>query len=272
MYSSDDDRFLLEDRMRSFTITRHDLMSVDFWSCSLIALALLTLPIDCIAQDSVNILPLGDSITQADKNHDSYRRSLWHMLRNAGYKIDFVGSLTRNHNGGPPSPDFDLDHEGHWGWRADEIINGRIFQGKLAKWLQEYTPDIVLIHLGSNDVFQGQSVLSTVEELDQIISILRRDNPRVKVLIAKLIPVTEQKINNRINALNDAIPRISLENDSPESRVIVVDLNNNFDAHRDTYDGVHPNSKGEQKMAQQWLDSLQPLISPTIRPSAELLD
>lgn len=258
--------------MRCSTITKNRLMSVGFWSCSLIALALLTLPLACMDQGSVRILPLGDSITQADKNHDSYRRSLWHMLRNAGYEIDYVGSLTTNHKGGPPSPDFDLDHEGHWGWRADEIINGRATQSKLSKWLKDYTPDIVLIHLGTNDVFQGQSVSSTVDELEQIISILRRDNPKVKVLIAKLIPVTDQKVNNRINAFNDEIPRIALENDSPESRIIVVDLNNNFDAHSDTYDGVHPNSKGEQKMAEKWLDSLQPLMSPTVRPSAKLLD
>ncbi len=37
------------------------------------------------------ILPLGDSITQADFNYNSYRRPLWHLLNEAGYSVDFVG-------------------------------------------------------------------------------------------------------------------------------------------------------------------------------------
>src|SRR5262245_54038543 len=69
----------------------------------------------------VRIMPLGDSITQADASHDSYRRPLWKSLQSGGYLVDFVGSSSMNHMGGPPVRDFDADHEGHWGWRADEI-------------------------------------------------------------------------------------------------------------------------------------------------------
>ena len=34
-------------------------------------------------QGPVRILPLGDSITQANRSHNSYRRPLWHMLKEA---------------------------------------------------------------------------------------------------------------------------------------------------------------------------------------------
>jgi len=60
---------------------------------------------------------------------------------------------------------FDQDHEGHWGWRTDEILNGRLAAGSLTEWLDYYTPDVVLIHLGTNDVYQNQSTTSTVEEV-----------------------------------------------------------------------------------------------------------
>ena len=207
----------------------------------------------------VRILPLGDSITQADKSHNSYRRPLWHMLKESGYDIDFVGSLTKNHLGGPPNPDFDLNHEGHWGWRADEIIKGRFFRGRLSKWLKKYTPDIVLMHLGTNDVLQGKSISSTLDELQLIIDILRVENPNVTILIAKLIPLYDPAGNILINRLNEEIPRLVSVKDSPESRVLAVDHNSNFDAKEDTYDGAHPNPVGEMKMAQKWFDIIESL-------------
>ena len=46
--------------------------------------------------------------------------------------------------------DFDINHEGHWGWRADEVL------AKIDGWAEQTTPDIVLVHLGSNDILQKQ--------------------------------------------------------------------------------------------------------------------
>ena len=67
-------------------------------------------------------MPLGDSITQGNTKHNSYRRPLWIELRKAGYNVDFVGSTRENFKGLSPLSDFDPDHEGHWGWRVDEAL------------------------------------------------------------------------------------------------------------------------------------------------------
>ncbi|MCP5094640.1 MAG: DUF5060 domain-containing protein, partial [Chloroflexi bacterium] len=135
---------------------------------------------------SANILPLGDSITQGDTTYNSYRRPLWHMLNEAGYAVDFVGSLTANAGGSAPNPDFDLDHEGHAGWRADQVLNS------LPGWLGGYTPDIVLLHVGHNDLNRvdrnGSVINVTLADIDGIIDALRDDNPNVTVLLAQLIP------------------------------------------------------------------------------------
>ena len=133
------------------------------------------------------IMPLGDSITQANSSHQSYRYPLWQSLIDDGYDFDLVGSTARNHNGNPSWPDyrgqsFDRDHEGHWGLRTDEVLS------ELSGWLNGYTPDIVLMHLGTNDLFQGQSISSTLNEVEDVIDTLRRDNSRVVVLVAELIP------------------------------------------------------------------------------------
>ncbi len=201
------------------------------------------------------IVPLGDSITQADSQHNSYRRPLWFLLQNNGYtNVDFVGSLDSNSGGPTPTPDFDLDHEGHWGWRADAILN------QLPNWLTSYTPDIALIHLGTNDMNQGQSVASTIAELEDIITTLRADNPDVIVFLALLIPRTDPLKNADIDALNAAIPTIALTMSTAQSPIIIVDQNTGFDAAAETYDGVHPNEAGEQKMAQKWYDAIDEVI------------
>ncbi len=73
-------------------------------------------------QPAIKIMPLGDSITQANAAQESFRRPLWHLIHADGFQVDFVGS-TRTQYGGPnPQPDFDLDHEGHGGWTADRIL------------------------------------------------------------------------------------------------------------------------------------------------------
>jgi lysophospholipase L1-like esterase len=201
-------------------------------------------------------MPLGDSITQADAQHDSYRRPLWQMLTAAGYSVDFVGSQNQNHGGGPPRQDFDRDHEGHWGWRADEILES------LPEWAQATRPNVVLIHLGSNDVFQNQSQESTLSDLTAIIDEFRRVNPRVQILLAQIIPVANARQNERIRRLNPEIAALAARMSRDGSPVLAVDQFTGFDVETDTYDGVHPDLSGEVKMAQRFLSAFEKLAPP----------
>lgn len=199
----------------------------------------------------IRVMPVGDSITQGDVYHNTYRRALWLRLQEAGYDVDFVGTLTYHFGGPPPNPDFDQNHEGHWGWRADEIL--RII-GTSAQAVQ---PDIVLLHLGSNDMFQGQSAESTINDISQIIDTLRRVNPRVTVFVCQVIPTYQDYFNNRLNALNALIPNFARQKDTPQSRVLKVDMNTVVNRYTDLYDGVHPNAQGEEKIAAKWMTRLE---------------
>jgi lysophospholipase L1-like esterase len=197
------------------------------------------------------IMPLGNSITQSYPAYNSYRRPLWHKLKNAGYVVDFVGSLRNNYNGPPANPDFDLDHEGHSGWRADQLLAG------VGTWASTYRPDVVLMHAGSNDMLQSQSVSSTLEELSQIIDRIRAANPYVTILLAKIIPASEWNGRvARIQAFNDAIPGLVARKHTAQSAVILVDQSSGFYPASDTFDGIHPNASGENKMAARWYDAL----------------
>lgn len=201
----------------------------------------------------LRIMPLGDSITQSDAEHDSYRRPLFHALSQSrpSTAIDFVGGLSTNHRGAPPHPDFDLDHEGHWGFRVDEILE------RLPEWLEAHRPDVVLVHLGSNDVFQREPIDETMRELSELVETILTARPSATVFVAKIIPTTTPAVNARIDELNARLSR--LESDYPGA-VRIVDQHAGFSAARMTHDGVHPNEEGEHHMAERWLEALETIL------------
>src|SRR3954451_5402213 len=77
----------------------------------------------------VKIMPLGDSITDGYNVPGGYRINLWQRLAAGGDTTDFVGS---GFNG--PASLGDHDHEGHSGWRIDQI------DANIVGWLQAYAP------------------------------------------------------------------------------------------------------------------------------------
>lgn len=200
-------------------------------------------------------MPLGDSITQGDSDHNTYRRPLWKTLESEGYRVDFVGSTRAHHRGPAPLDDFDRDHEGHWGWRTDEILE------HVRGWVEESEPDIVLIHLGSNDVFEGESIDATLAELSELIDAVRETRPHATFLLGQIIPTTTARVNVRIRELNARIPEIASSKSTSVSPVIVVDHHTGFDAARQTYDGVHPNPDGEIHLSERWLEVLEEVLS-----------
>lgn len=243
-----------------------------FYKFRILPLLIFVMPLFSLSQ-TVNILPLGNSITQSNNEHYSYRYPLWTQLIDAGLDFNFVGSLTSNYGGTPVYPpyngqNFDQDHEGHWGWRCDQILNG------LPNWLPNYTPDIALIHLGTNDLYQGsgnaQNIAETIDELKDIITLLRNDNPDVIILLATLIPSTNPLLVGKISSFNSSIPQIAVDMYNPDSPIIIVDQYDGFDAANDTFDGVHPNENGEVKMAVKWKEAIVNAMGSGLRMNLKI--
>lgn len=144
--------------------------------------------------DPRKVLLLGDSITD---NH--YRTILWSLLATDGYAFDLVGTQ----HGFPLAVDpkelavdgtsFDSDHEGHTGWTARELLDGSLWDpdggGGLDDWLSGYDPDIVALHIGTNDLIIGElSADEIASDIGEVIGRLREDNADVTVLVAQIIP------------------------------------------------------------------------------------
>jgi hypothetical protein len=196
------------------------------------------------AADAIKIMPLGDSITQGNTKQDSYRRPLWHKLTDAGYQVDFVGSEKSNFTGRPAHPDFDEDNEGHYGWTIPGVLE------KLDGWLALNKPDIVLLHLGTNGKESGAEKAA---ELEQVIALLRKHNPKVVILLAQLITGGD---------INGLIPPLATKLNTPASPIILVDQSAGWEWQpgADTVDGCHPNERGEEKMAVKWFDALVKIL------------
>jgi len=214
------------------------------------------------SKTTVKILPLGDSITCASKYKLSYRYPLWQKLVDAGKQVEFIGSQKKlKGNTGRTQWDsykglsFPPANEGHSGWRTDQILNGLNDSVKgIDQWLKGYKPDIALVHLGTNDVYQHQTPESTRDELAQVIAKLRTNNPRIKVLLARIVPM---KTDKSVLRLNQLIAQLAQKLNKAHSPVISVDMYSGFSIHTDMQkDQIHPNASGERKMAQRWFNAL----------------
>ncbi|MGH7856155.1 MAG: SGNH/GDSL hydrolase family protein [Candidatus Binatia bacterium] len=195
----------------------------------------------------VRIMPLGDSITEGKSGDATWRYWLQKKLKAEGCVIDYVGSRRGVLRGRPRFPDFDPDHEGHWGWTTAQV------RERIDGWAQKAKPEIVLLHLGTNDL--GIDPATIAENLAAIVEAVRRTRPTVIVFVARLIPAADVPVEV-LSRTNDVIARMAAKRARPDSPVIVVDQSTGFDAATDTYDGVHPNESGEKKMAARWFEAL----------------
>jgi acyl-CoA thioesterase I len=193
-------------------------------------------------------MPLGDSITGARAGAASYRYWLAKDLEAAHVPFDFVGSQHGVYGGSPRFEDFDQDHEGHWGWTTGQVLE------HIDEWAAAARPDVVLLHLGTNDVVRDPAMIPG--NLTAIIGSLRKVNPRVAVLLARLIPMRGA---DQLGSAEQSIERVASAQTRAESPVVVVRQDEGFDVETDTYDGIHPNESGEKKMAKRWFEAIRAL-------------
>ncbi|MEV6032144.1 cellulose binding domain-containing protein [Nonomuraea sp. NPDC052116] len=216
---------------------------------------------------ATRIMPLGDSITGSP---GCWRALLWNRLQSTGYtNIDFVGTL-------PPQGcgvSYDGDNEGHGGYLATNIAN----QSQLPGWLSATKPDIVVMHLGTNDVWSNIAPATILSAFTTLVNQMRASNPNMKILVAKIIPMnpsTCADCGQRAVNFNNAIPAWAAATTTQQSPITVVDQWTGFSTSTDTYDGVHPNSTGDQKMSDKWypplvnaLSGITPTSTPTVTPT-----
>ncbi|WP_254910076.1 cellulose binding domain-containing protein [Micromonospora sp. NBS 11-29] len=103
---------------------------------------------------------------------------------------------------------------------------------------------------------------------------MRAANPATTVLVAKIIPMNPSscaECGQRTVALNAAIDGWAAGKTTAASPIVVVDQWTGFSTATDTYDGVHPNAAGDQKMSDRWYPALTAALRRTSpAPTASL--
>jgi lysophospholipase L1-like esterase len=197
------------------------------------------------ADAGVRVMPLGDSITDGITVPGAYRIGLWQRFAHEGYAVDFVGSLS---NG--PATLGDHDHEGHSGWRIDQI------DANIAGWLRTYTPHTVLLHIGTNDVLQNHDVAGAPARLSGLIDHIVAAVPAAEVFVATIIPIANSGQEADARGFNAAVPGIVQSKAGAGEHVHLVDMHAALTT-ADLADGVHPNATGYDKMAAAWYSALK---------------
>ncbi|MEU5259474.1 endo-1,4-beta-xylanase [Amycolatopsis sp. NPDC021455] len=200
---------------------------------------------DAESNGGVRIMPLGDSITYGTGDPGGYRIGLWQRLAAGRYTNDFVGS---QFNG--PSSLWDHDHEGHPGWRIDQI------DANVTGWMRTYNPRSVLLHIGTNDILQNYNVAGAPGRLSTLIDHITAAAPNADVFVAQLIPLGWASGDAAVRTFNNAVPGIVQSKVNAGKHVHLVNLHNAV-ATSELPDGVHPNATGYDKMAAVWYNALR---------------
>lgn len=209
------------------------------------------------AATTLRIMPLGDSITVGCCNsvEGGYRTQLANLLANAGYKIDYVGTQTSYSN----NPFLmDRDHEGHGGAEIGAL------DAHIATWLNAVEgPDVILLHIGTNDFAGNNDVANAKTRLENLIAHIVSLRPNAVILVSNLLPRTDLPVaDQQIQSLfNPYVPSLVARQANLGRSVSFVDLHS-VCGIADLADGLHPSVSGYNKMAQAWFDALTQVINP----------
>jgi len=202
---------------------------------------------------TIRIMPLGNSITKGvagATDNAGYRNDLAELFDSEGISFDLVGTQS-NGNG------FDGDHEGHGGWRADQIL------AELNTFLSTNPPQIILLHIGTNDISSDESNVSTIAEIGNILDTIEAFDSDIFVVVASLIPRRDSKDNSTTD-LNGQIVSLVTARQVAGKNVRYAPMNEAFRANPNwdtdyfpAADLVHPNDIGYGIMAGVWFDAVQ---------------
>ena len=192
-------------------------------------------------------------------------------LAAAGYEVVFVGSLkSGNGKSGIGS------HEGWRGWCASGCYqNQSDILKEVYTFLTNNPADIVLLHIGTNDISQNyrpEAIVSAVSRiLDEIYRYGKAHNRQIWVVLALII--------NRMNPPCIKCPQTTEYNQSIKlmaekriqrgDKILLVDMENGagidyrLSPVGDMENLIHPAQTGFEKMAKVWFDGLKKILSPS---------
>jgi lysophospholipase L1-like esterase len=215
----------------------------------------------------LKIMALGDSTTE----FTCWRAELAKLLDKTHPKdYQYVG--TRNDDFGCAYT-YDKHNQGMSAYLVSATTGQMNTHSEAPTWAA-LKPDVVLLHFATNDAWNGFSPTKILAAYSYLVDQFRMQNPRVKFLVAQIIPLDPMGADGgktcsncpaSVKALNAAIPDWVKMTSTAASQLIVVDQWTGYVPETDSCaptrcDGVHPGPTGSVKMGAKWDEALEPLF------------
>ena len=203
----------------------------------------------CPRAGDCKVLPLGDSITFGNPTRNGgYRVELFARAVADCKHITFLGSQSNGPDTVAGLP-FPKNNEGHPGWTISQLAAIATTDQALAE-----TPAIVLLHIGTNDMFQGPEGASErfAALIDQLIAAL----PNSLLVASTIIPLPPAASD--AEAFDATIPGIIEARARAGAHIVYVDQFDGFPPNGFAPDMVHPSDKvGYRWMGDTWYDAIK---------------
>ncbi|MFD3538188.1 FG-GAP-like repeat-containing protein [Streptomyces sp. NPDC058662] len=206
----------------------------------------------------LRIMPLGDSITfgEGSSTGAGYRGPLWDLMaQQSRYAPDFVGS-------GRFGSIADPDHEGHSGYTVAGVRAG------IDRWQAGAGPDIVLLHLGINDLKNDHTdPVVAAQQLLGLVDRVRVNQPQVTVIVQGLLTDTPG-LEQQTAAFNAVVRAEEEPRQASGQRFRYVEAPR-MDVAADLPDRLHPSDSGYRKMAAAFRPAIDAAVADgwTSRPA-----
>lgn len=211
----------------------------------------------CPQNEPCKILPLGDSITegmiQVNGGYEfngGYRVSLFEAAVNDGNNITFVGRQSNGPNT-VAGETFPKNNEGYSGWTIQQI------DGIVPSPAMDDEPHIILLHIGTNDMFQGSN--GAIDRLEALVRDIVNNQPDSLLAVSNVIPFPQASA--AVNSYNAEIPGLveQIANEL-DANIIFVDQFEGFPTG-ELGDGVHPNEAGYDRMGLKWYSAIEEYLN-----------
>lgn len=249
---------------------------------------------------TTKILCIGDSITDGYGTDGSYRKFLYHNLTESGYSIDMTGpnwswgdaSYTDEETGETFS--YDAAHCGYSGYAIKEYSgrNGILETVQNGDYLTVYSPDVVILQIGTNDVIDNHELDKADERLETLVDYIVENISSESDLFVTTIPYldpnrsdvyswfsnyrhssdwqtnysddeVEVNVKNAVDEYNSTVKKVVEKVQSEGVKNIhFADVNSAVtDVKTQLKDGVHPNNTGYKLMGNYWTGIMKQYLS-----------
>ncbi|MFG2635963.1 SGNH/GDSL hydrolase family protein [Streptomyces sp. NPDC048362] len=207
---------------------------------------------------------VGDSMTIGSAGEHTWRHRLWRTLcETYGGPFTFVGpreELYDKSAEAPTSldyaePDFPRAHLAGWGegWLHMAPLIGDA--------VRAHRPDILLVSLGLIDLGFYTNAEQTAENVRSFVAAARAASPRVRMVLLPVIPniraTGDEAFAAQVDHFNVLLAKAVADLDEPRSPILLASPPESYDIHTDTYDGTHPNSRGEHLIARAFAGAMR---------------